>query len=146
MSLKDYYATCPIPKVRPRPGAKSGDTRKQERAREKRGRLTKQQTTMQQIRTRQRHRCIAQDVSPSCAKRIDDPHELEKRSQGGKVSLENSVGICRPCHRLTDATIGGPRLVFDWPGKDKGEPARADVPGNVTVAYVGKRKRRCRER
>jgi hypothetical protein len=34
-----------------------------------------------------------------CGKRAEEMHEIQFRSLGGIVSLNNSIAVCRPCHR-----------------------------------------------
>lgn len=86
---------------------------------------------------RQGHVCFAVHVSPVCKRRVRDPHELIPVSEGGPRVSWNRVGVCRQCHHATDATIGGRRLMFNWPGKADGQPPNADVPGNVTCYWRG---------
>lgn len=90
-----------------------------------------------EIFERQAFVCIAFGVCPYCTGRPQDPHELIFRSRGGKVSLTNSVGICRACHGHANSSLGGNRLAFDWQGKAYGQPPRADLLGNVRPIWLG---------
>ncbi len=88
-----------------------------------------------QVFDRQRQICFAQGISPVCTGKPDDPHELIPRGAGGRKSLTNTVGVCRPCHDAAQGRVGGNLLVFDWKGKADGRPPRADIPGNVSCRW-----------
>lgn len=133
MSLKDYYANCALPKGVTRQAIKEQND---DRAKVEHRRI------VDKILVDWKFRCAAYGVSPVCTKRAVDPHELVRRGQGGEVSPQNSVPVCRACHHEADGKIGGNRLVFHWKGEDDGLAPRADVASNVWAVWIGRKKKK----
>lgn len=44
----------------------------------------------------------AYGICENCGQRCEylEPHEKKHRSLGGRLSLENTIMVCRPCHRI----------------------------------------------
>lgn len=154
MTGKIDYSKLALPKVRPqgpswrkagvqapatppaRPPRRKAKGTAKRRAKKRTRTLAVAADDRQVVFTRQHHTCFAVLVSPVCTRTVQDPHELVPVGVGGKRVSRNRVGLCRADHQEAQGRVGGNRLVFDWPGKDAGEPPNADVLGNVTVTWV----------
>jgi 5-methylcytosine-specific restriction endonuclease McrA len=67
-------------------------TRKREKAARKRAQAKVTATVRAFVFTRDKGRCRV------CGGQAHELHELRFRSLGGKVSMHNSIAICRGCH------------------------------------------------
>lgn len=132
-ALQEYYRTCGTPKGVTRAEVKDIND---DRAK------TEERAIVQQLLRDRNFRCAAYGVSPVCTTRARDPHELVRRGAGGKISLDNSVPVCRECHHEADGKIGGNRLVFDWKGKADGLAPKASESGNVWPVWRARKRGR----
>lgn len=125
--------TAPSPKPKARPKIR---TTKRRAAKNRKARKVAADDRGQ-VFDRQQGVCFAAGISPVCTRRCQHPHELIPVSRGGPRKSWNRVGLCPECHAATDATLGGRKLHFHWPGKADGTPPNADTPGNVWATWTG---------
>lgn len=63
--------------------------------------------------------CICRNVSPICTVTIEDRHEVVPIGAGGKVTIQNAVGVCRADHDAAHGEPGvGRRIEFTWEGPE----------------------------
>jgi len=78
-------------------------------------------------------RCEVVLVGLRCIRRAADPHHVQKRSQGGAGSFDNTIAICREHHDRTDWPYQRGRLVIRPLGEGRFECAIVTAPDKFAV-------------
>lgn len=78
-------------------------------------------------------RCEVVLVGLRCIRRAQDPHHVQKRSQGGSDTADNLIAMCRDHHDRTDFPYPRGRLVIRPLGQGRFECAIVTAPDKFAV-------------